>query len=238
LVAAVLFASFVSAACIQPAAAGNPLHPVISNVRDTSFVVSWLTDEAESGQVQLADGMRYDDDRGPEYRGMTHYVTVSGLEASQTYAFDLLSGGQLYDHAGIPWSVTTGAALPSFPPDLVSGKIKNRDGSAATEAIVFFAIDRQSTIPGVSVSAPLSTLVTSGDGGVFHVNLREARMVSNPSQYYSYGVEGDFRTTLMISAMGAQGTGMAAPDAGDRRLRTDDPAQWLVIELSADGETQ
>lgn len=219
---------------IHPAVAGSPNHLVISNVRDTFFVVSWLTAETTTGQVQLAGDTPYDDDRGANFRGATHYVTVARLGARHTYMFDVISGGKKYDHEGAHWTVTTGLALPSFPSDPIAGKIVDSAGSNVTEAIVFFAIDRQATIASDGVSGPLSTLVTAQDGGTFHVNLREARAMGDPTRYYGYGTEGDSRTTLMISAMGAGGSGMAAVDIGDKRLRASDPEQWLVIQLSVD----
>ncbi len=235
---AMVFASLVSMSLPQPAAASDPIHLLITNVRDTSFVVSWLTAQAEVGQVRLADGKTFEDDRGANTETRVHYITVAGLPPEGTYEFDVVSGGETFDNEGAHWTVKTGATLEAYPPDMVSGRIRNPDGSNASDVIVFFAIDRTAEIDEIGVSAPLSTLVTAKDDGVFRTNLREIRARLNPSQYYAYPnaytAEQSFRTLLYIGAEGIQGTGLAELRCGEPRLRSSDPAQWIVIDLSKD----
>jgi hypothetical protein len=224
--------SGVSDLSIQSAAASDAIHLAITNVRDTLFTASWLTDEAETGQVQLADGTVYDDARGSGFVGRTHYVTVAGLLANQQYTFDVISRDKRYDRAGTHWIVNTGTALAPRTPDQVFGKVRNLDGSNATDVIVFSIIDRVQQGVG---SAPLSTLVAARDDGVFALNLGEARASSDPTRYFEYAISSDryMNNCVTLQAVGERGAGLLSVDAGDEGLRAKDLGQWLVIRLVA-----
>jgi hypothetical protein len=217
---------------IQPAAASDAIHLAITNVRDTLFTVSWLTDEAETGQVQLTDGKVYDDARGSSFAGTTHYVTVNGLQANRQYAFDVISRNKRYDRGGTHWTVKTGTALAVRAPDVVFGKVRNPDGSNAIDVIVFSIIDRVQQGVG---SAPVSTLVTASDNGAFSLNLGETRASSDPTKYFEYAVNSDryMNNCVTLQAVGERGAGLLSVDAGDEGLRAKDAGQWLVIRLTA-----
>ena len=227
--------SGVSALSIQSAAASDAIHLAVSNVRDTLFTASWLTAEAETGQVQLADGTMYDDARGSDFVGTIHYVTVTGLQPNQQYTFDVISRSKRYDHAGAHWTVNTGTALTPRTPDLVFGQVRNPDGSNATDVIVFSTIDRVQQGIG---SAPLSTLVTARDGGLFSLNLGETRAWSDPTTYFAYAISSDryMNNCVTFQAVGGRGAGLLSVDAGDEGLRAKDSGQWLVIRLTASAD--
>lgn len=235
LLAAALLVILASLISIRPVAASDPFNLRISNVRDVSFTVSWSTAANESGQVQLIDGAIYNDDRGANFSGRTHYITVTALQAHHAYSFDVVSGGIKYDNAGAHWTVITGAILAPRPPHLIVGQVKNPDGSDASEAIVFVTIQRHQ-VP--SFSAPLSTLVTAGDG-FFDINLGEARARSNPTSYFAYARGSDhyMNDSLTIQAIGARGTGSLMVAIADTRLLANAPMPMVVVRLSADMET-
>jgi hypothetical protein len=71
--------------------------------------MSWLTADPEIAQVQLIGGGFYDDARGANFSGKTHYVIVTGLQVDLPYWFDVVSGGTRSDNAGTHWAVNTGA---------------------------------------------------------------------------------------------------------------------------------
>ncbi len=216
---------------VQPAVS-KTLDVAISDVRDTSFVVSWLTARAEAGQVQLIGGAVYNDYRGADFAGRTHYVALTGLQAIHSYSFDVISGGARYDHNSAHWAVNTGAALAPRAPDLISGQVKNPDGSNVTEAIVYFEIERlQEGFP----SAPLSTLVTGRDGGFFSVNLAESRAFSDPTRYYDYPIRGDrnMNNSVTVQVVVPSESEISTFDLNDPRLRAKGSERSLVIALSA-----
>ncbi|MBI4789847.1 MAG: hypothetical protein HY782_22670 [Chloroflexi bacterium] len=212
----------------RPAAASNPISIVLSNVRDTSFVVSWLTGVNEVGKVQLTTGATFNDERGADYAGATHYVVVTGVPSKTTVQFDILSGDSKYTNEGAHYAVTTGTTLSPPPPDLIVGRVRNPDGSNATETILIFTIQHEQ-----GSSAPLSMLLTPKDAGFFHVNLGDARGAQDPTRYFTYGTQTD---VLTIQAVNARGTGTIRIPVGDPRLRASDPNQTIVVELSAGGQ--
>ncbi len=226
---------FASLASIRTVAANAPIKIEVSNVRDASFTVSWLTLEPEIGRVKLIGSAIYDDARGAKWSGVTHYVNVAGLRLDSTFAFDIISGGKKYDNAGAHWTVTTGTVLEPFPPDVISGLVKNADGSNAGDAIVFFNIHRQQ-FTDKSISARLSTLITAGDGGLFRVNLSEARLAGDPTKYFVYARGSDhlMNNSLTIQGINANGTGLLTVDIADPRLRVSTPDQAIIVNLTPD----
>jgi hypothetical protein len=107
--------------------------------------------------------------------------------------------------------------------------VKNPDGSNASDAIVVLTIQR-----GQAVSAPLSMLVTPADGGFFHVNLSDLRVLNDPSHYFEYSRQGSL---LTVQAVNASGSGLVRLDSSDPRLRAANPDATLVVELRAEEQT-
>lgn len=212
----------------SPIAASSPISVIISNVRDTSFVVSWLTDADEKGSVALVGGMSFNDDRGLDYSGLTHYVTLSGLSPNTTYQFDIISGGTRYDNETAHYSVQTGPTLMPPTPDLIVGRVQHSDGSLATNAILLFTIQQEQ-----SVSAPLSMLLTVRDSGYFHINLSDVRASKDPTRYFTYGGQTDL---LTIQAVDARGMGTLRVPVSDLRLRSNNPSQTVVVQMSSPAE--
>ncbi len=214
---------------LRPVAASNPVSLLISNVRDSSFTVSWLTGTGEGAQVQLIGGRTFNDDRGASSASTIHYVTVTGLQPNTLYQFDLVSGGSKYDNDGAHYAVLTGATLPPPAPDLIVGRVQDPDGAKTTEAVVFFTVHQEQ-----SVSAPISMLVTERDNGYFHVNLSDARVLNDPNHFFNYGSATD---ALTIQAVNAQGTGSLRVPVSDARLRTTDPTKTVVVTLNSGAQT-
>ncbi|MBI3536476.1 MAG: fibronectin type III domain-containing protein [Chloroflexi bacterium] len=205
-------------------AASDPLNVVVSNVRDTSFVVSWTTAASEAGLVVIAGLPPFSDDRGEKFSGSTHYVTLNNLQPNKPYAFDLVSGNKPYNNNGAHWNVTTGATLVPPTPDLIIGQIKNPDGAIPTDTIVLFTLQR-----GANLSAPLSNLLTARDTGFFHVSLSDARAQTDPTNYFTYAKT----DRVIIQALSPQGVGVLNLEVGDARLRATDPKENIVLDLRA-----
>ncbi len=213
----------------QPVAASSPVGLLISNVRDTSFTVSWLTGTSEGAQVQVIGGRTYNDDRGASSTSTIHYVTVTGLQPNTLYQFDLVSGSGKYDNGGAHYAVMTGATLSPPTPDLIIGRVQDPDGSKTTEAVIFFTVHQEQ-----SVSAPLSMLLTERDNGFFHINLSDARVQNDPTHLFTYGAATD---ALTIQAVNAQASGSIRVPLSDTRLRTTDPTKTLVVTMNTGAQT-
>lgn len=169
---------------------------------DNQFFVSWRTSTSVKGQVLLTGGGTFEDVRGSNFQGLTHYVAVTNLGAKKNYTFDIVSGGTTYSHNGMHWALKTGPAMQSTNPYIIFGRVKNPDGSDADGAIVFAQIrdgDNQGT---GGRSAYLSAVIVLADGGnFFTIDLDEAR-TQNLAQKYIFDPEAD---NVQIIAVGSQG---------------------------------
>ncbi len=163
-----------------------------------SFVVSWGSTNSESGSVQLVGGAAFSDVRGDSFAGNTHYVQVNNLQPSTTYQFDIISGGTTFTNNNQHWSVTLGPALLDVPPNKITGRVKNADGTDAAEAIVYATIQRSSDS---SISSLLSQVMTADNAGFFQIPLGDAR-TSDYSARFTFDRTKD---KLIITAIGPGG---------------------------------
>jgi hypothetical protein len=101
-----------------PLQQGTINKPYVSNVRHNAFVVSWTTQSPCTSEVRYGTSS---DGTGwltvsDSVNTTTHYVTVSGLNATTLYYFDTYSNGVVNNNGGAHFTVTTGAnpgsALP------------------------------------------------------------------------------------------------------------------------------
>jgi len=130
----------------------------VTNVTDSSFVVSWVTSKPTTGLINLSSGnldkLFYDlrDPAGDLPKLTTHYVKVEGLESNHQYQFVVISGGESFENS--QYQVETALPISGDLPtaNLASGVVKTEDDFPAEGAIVYLSIS------GV---APLSSLVTS-----------------------------------------------------------------------------
>lgn len=146
----------------------------ITNIKNSQFTVSWITNEAGLGFVRYGNtpalSTTIADDReqrsGTSLSFKTHYVTITGLQASTKYYFKIGSGSEknLYDDNGRPYEVTTAPTLGAAPPpELANGTILTASGKPASGAIIYI------TLPGAT---PLSALIAND--GSWVVNLASA----------------------------------------------------------------
>lgn len=197
---------------------------------ENQFYVSWRSQSPERGQVKLSSGEIFDDVRGADYQGITHYVMVDNLDAKKNYSLDVISGGQTFTNNGAHWSLKTGPALQSTNPYIILGRVKNSDGSDADNVVVFAQLrdgDNQGT---QGRSAYLSALVVLADGGnYFTIDVDQAR-TQNLAQKYVFNPETD---RVQIIAVGAQGTATQVFKLSD--LHPPAPAPSLSLSSSGSG---
>lgn len=197
--------------CLSAPIAADPsatvcVSQVVVQVNSTSeknlFYVSWRTREAERGRVRLVNGDTFEDVRGANYEGKTHYVQVNNLKAKTDYLFDIISGGETYTNGGKHWTAQLGAALEETTPFFIIGHVYNSNGSAADGALVFAQVrdgDNQGTEGRTGL---LSALVVVEDGGdLFNINLGYARKQNN-LQPYVFNPEAD---RVFLTALGETG---------------------------------
>jgi len=209
----------------------------VTNVRDTTFYVSWTTNQLTTGEVHYGtdpanlDQTAYDK-RGASTSDDTHYVELLSLLPITTYYFDVVSGGTVDDNNGNHYSVTTGPTLDLPSSDTIYGQVFEVDGTTPAEGtIVYIRLfdDDGSGSPGQA--AELSSLVDSS--GYCFANLGNARTV-DLSAYFEYSASGD--SVMLLAEGAAEGCTSQTVDTSADAPAASMTLCYLFGDLDCDGD--
>lgn len=157
-------------AAAVPAPAAVPRAVTVAGVTDSSFVVTWRTDEAVAGAVRYGTAPGALDRVVPGDAGQArreHAVRLESLAAETVYFFTIESGGETFPLHGVPWHALTGAVLGLTTPQIAYGQVFEADGvTPAAAAAVFLSGQR----PGEQ-SALLYAPIAAADGGYWSRDL-------------------------------------------------------------------
>ena len=198
---------FENASRSQSRASGSeqPKNIQLTNVSDSSFTVTWLTDSTATGTVRLSmppfQSITAFDDRdtnGKLTPYQTHSVTVRSLKPNTNYSLKVLSNGKSYGDNKKPLSVRTAPTIGKGSSGLepAYGTIMTPNGSPAGGALVYL------TLEGGQL---LST--TTNMSGSWLVTLNSARTAS--LDRYLTPAE---RITESISVLSNEGEATAVTD--------------------------
>jgi hypothetical protein len=140
----------------------------VTNITDSSFTISWVTDQKTSGFVEWGKSPNSLtrtklDEIGDQ--SSTHSVNIQNLSPSTTYYFKINSGGKRFDNNGSAWQITTGPKIPKPAiSNLLSGRVVTSEGKPVKNALVYL------NLTGVS---PLSTITS--ENGSWVISISEAR---------------------------------------------------------------
>ena len=155
----------------QASVSSTPTSVEITNVSDTSFTVSWITESAATGAIRVgSESIRsqviFDerDTTGKLGKNTTHSVTFRSGDPETLYEITILSGGKPYTQNGKPYKIQTGPLLgditSAFEP--AYGSVVTPNGQPAQAAIVYLTLlDGQK----------MSTLVTESGSWLIPLNL-------------------------------------------------------------------
>lgn len=153
----------------------NPQDVRISNISDTSAVVSWVTDVASTAVLQWGDNQILSRTT-PEQSttpGNTHYVTLSELNPDTPYSFKISAGGREFSNNGASWQFQTApSASPPTDPVVISGTILNAQGQPTPGVLVYI------TAEGVS-----PTVARTSESGNWLIPLGLSRSSLNVSTF-------------------------------------------------------
>jgi len=162
----------------------TPQQIKITNITESSFTVSWITNAQVSGFVKYGTDKEIpftaQDDRdqlsGSQGSFFTHHVTLKGLTPSTNYFFKISSGGKLFDNNGRLYRANTGPAFQDSnrESDVAYGTILKQDGSPAGGVIVYLTLANAS---------PLSTITRSSGNWVIPLNLARSTDLSSWAIY-------------------------------------------------------
>lgn len=149
-----------------------PQKVTITNVSDTKFSVSWVTEAPTQGALEYGVvgetlASRAQDERdtaGTPGFYLTHHVTISGLQPSTQYAFRILTGDRptRFDNNGSPYTTSTGPVIGAIPEsENFYGSVQLPSKQSPEGAIVYLSL------PG---AAPASTLVPATGAYAFTIS--------------------------------------------------------------------
>lgn len=155
----------------------TPKNLRITNLSDTSFTVSWITDSKTTGLIKLGTNQNALNDSAGDDRDQTsgtvglfktHHVTVKGLKPSTLYYYRISTGSkELYDNNGKPYTTTTTASITPGS-QTIYGQVRLSSNLAASGALVY--VESESL-------APLSGIVQTS--GSWVISLAQARTRDN-----------------------------------------------------------
>ena len=170
----------------------------ISNVRDTSFSVSWLTENESSGEVMLVPSsalLLAGEGRRVTATGTAHLVTVTGLQPQTTYHFYVQSGAAIDNNGGANYTVKTGPTLVLPGSDNIYGTLVGSARTGVETCLVYVQI----LLSGAGGSPGASALLSAQTdvNGQWGIDLGNAR-IQTLDGYYNYS------STLALLGIEAQ----------------------------------
>jgi hypothetical protein len=196
LAAAVLLVNSKQIFRLGASADETPRDVRVSNVSDSSFVVSWTTDKETVGYVSWGKSEDSQNETEADSIGTassTHYAVIKTLSPQTTYFYKINSNGTEYDNNSIPWQTTTGIALaePSEA-NIISGSVLTATGEAAKNALVYVIVGGGSIISTVTSQngswlIPLSSLRTQNLNQYFLID-NETTLLEISVNAGSFGV--------------------------------------------------
>ncbi|MCD6290452.1 MAG: hypothetical protein J7M34_08115 [Anaerolineae bacterium] len=186
----------------------------VTDVRDTSFTVTWITDIASDGHVDWGLSTSLGNTKSdPVANTTTHYVTVGGLSPNTTYYFRVRSGAAVDDNEGTYYSVTTGPTLDiPVPGKIVWGYVYDSDGmTPVANAIVYLQLQDMDGRGSLENSQWVAT--RTDDSGAWFYSLVNVRTANG----YGYFEFTDGVDRLRIVAQGGD-KGCIGEDGAERTV--------------------
>ncbi|HSA84109.1 MAG TPA: Ig-like domain-containing protein [Patescibacteria group bacterium] len=176
----------------------TPKNVQISNISDTSFTVSYLTDDASVGSLQYGKTNEIKQVVLDDEEKTVHSLTVTGLTPATEYQFSILSDSQIYLNNGRDYSVKTAPSLQKPQTTaLLRGKIILDNGSPPPAARVSLSTSNSqllSTITktdgtyeinlGAVRNTTLTSFLTFSDNSVFQMEVMDQEARSTVSLRY------------------------------------------------------
>lgn len=136
----------------QKSSASAPAIPntiQVTNVRDSSFTVTWMTSAPATGAIALFVGpfrsetvVDERDRAGKLGAYQIHSVTKRQVKPNTTYSFTILSNGKKYDDQGKPFVIRTGPQLTGTTNlEPAYGTVVLSSGTPATGALVYLNLE-------------------------------------------------------------------------------------------------
>lgn len=135
----------------------EPKNIKVTNISDSSYAVSYLTDDQVIGTINYSTDPNNIDSVALDNRDelsqtvnkyTSHLITAKNLEPNTDYYYSITSGDKRYLDNGTPFKTKTGNVITENPSSQVpiSGKVVMPDGSIPKEGLVYVTINNAQQI--------------------------------------------------------------------------------------------
>jgi len=164
----------------------EPRNVVISDVKSTSIKVSWVTERQVIGGILLENGTQFNESTKSSY----HTIDVTGLKASTTYTFKLLSDAKAWTmETGSDYSIKTSSMPASSEKFLVYGQVFSPDGFSFQQGGVI----SMQLVSGSETSQIVSAVINETGGYQFDLG-----GLQNDSLIRSFAYKQEVEATLKV----------------------------------------
>ena len=168
-----------------------PQNVKITNVSDTSFTITYTTDDSVVGSVNLGTNDDSEqtvlDDRDQLNQSLlsyeTHSITVGNLIPDQNYKYSILSGTNKIIDGEVLFEIKTAPAIESPPPNQepLAGKVITQSGEPALNTLAYLSTEGSQTISTITKSdgsyiLPLNSL--RSENQIFYYNFDEESVLN------------------------------------------------------------
>jgi cell division septation protein DedD len=163
----------------------DPKNIEITNISDSSFTVTYTTDDSVIGTINVGSSPSSMDEIALDDRDQltqtvnkyqAHSISVNNLKPSTKYYFSIKSADKNILNNGLPFEVQTGPQISSAPLSQgpMSGKVINPDGTSPKDGLVLAKINGAQIISTYlkndgSYTLPLNILRTSNLSSYFEL---------------------------------------------------------------------
>lgn len=233
----------------------------LSNIKEDSFTVSWVTDKPSVGFINWGETSNLGSTQQSVAGGQTttvHAANIQGLSKGRTYYFAINSNGTSYQNGATPWSQATSSIAQAGTTVRISGTVLEDSGSPAGGVLVFVTQNNflYSTVASATGNWVISfnssnkdgeidVFVQGGERGI--ATAKSTASNSNPMGAITLGKTHDFRgmdspdqdtSVTSASISGSNSAPTATPTA---RLNTSAQSgsapETVTLESIENGET-
>lgn len=128
----------------------EPHNITITNISDSSFNVSYTTDESVTGSINYykeissknTENEDFDKQKGTLSPRKVHSITIKNLISNTKYFFVIISGQTTYQNNNVPFEITTAPIISSPTPsqNSITGNVIFPNGKSPNETIIYLDI--------------------------------------------------------------------------------------------------
>lgn len=129
----------------------------VSNITESSFNVSWVTNTKIEGSVNWnnsSSNLKNNRDDFVKYPSYTHSVKIDNLTPSTDYYFNIISNERAFNNNGTPWQLKTAPEkIARSHSEVISGSVLDEYNFPATNALVYVTVGGSSLLSTTTSSS-------------------------------------------------------------------------------------